>query len=452
MGVKMKVSEVKSEIAQKNAALAGVSSNVGILADKFQGFCDETELSGKAYGNHQDYIRNMQMPTAEGIRTFCTEMTAANNRYVAVIDSYFSDGMYVDEDTWRSEYQILESEYNRLNSEINWAFEIWKRLMGMSPPQTASSTAMDIAHRDRALSAEHYCESLSEQLECLRTTMETYRVNIEKVGMMLIDMAGTYDGVADLCGLIGGAVSQLGRISVGSTGVYATAAISKAPFEKVQKFQVVLELSDAIERELGDEVLSLEEFQKLSESEAEKYMNRLAGAVAKVYPSVSIKLGDKVEIPIGPNMCIYTGISVAEKVGSSKLSVSQAIGTNKKVLSTWSAEVGNVTFSSDGEEADVRYKSEISDVTSTYMSYGVNKAREVTAEWGVVTKAVNDNGDSLIVTTNCGLKARKIDWDQTELEDYQLESVPMPLLDADSLGVLGPILLPEGAPVVVPAM
>ncbi|BDF32399.1 hypothetical protein CE91St62_04700 [Lachnospiraceae bacterium] len=73
----------------------------------------------------------MHQPVAEGIAGFCSEMMEANDAYGGCLRQYFSDGMTVDEDKWKSEHEALKAHYDQLNSTLTYIIETIRSMVSM---------------------------------------------------------------------------------------------------------------------------------------------------------------------------------------------------------------------------------------------------------------------------------------------------------------------------------
>ena len=60
----------------------------------------------------------------------------------------------------------------------------------------------------------------------------------------------------------------------------------------------------------GDSVryLEYEEFKRLSEEDQQEYLNGMLALLFAMEPGLSLSVGDKIEVPIGPDMKLYYGI------------------------------------------------------------------------------------------------------------------------------------------------
>ena len=456
MGVKMNVLQVNMELLQRNRALSTVQSKMECLETRFQAFGDSTELTGEAYDSHKDYIQNMQLPTASGIKTFCESMIEANRQYISAIAQCFPEETNIEEDKWREEYEQLVSEYDRLNSYLNWVIEALRSIAGVPAKHYVESGQRDVF--DAFENLTYIQVSLGEKLEYLKATIELYREKIAKVGEMLVLTADLYSDIAVLQEVIAKAIVQLGVVPISADGTYGTMVVDRIPFQDIKTQQLVMEISRELKLELGDEILTQEQFEKLDSDAQMEYINRIAEVVSKYYPKIAAELGSvTVEIPILPGVSIYTGVAVSANIArtDSPVSVSLAAKNNEEVLGSWGVTVGNVTGRRSQDGVSMKMTYEVNGDTSAYTKIEGDYHGNVKAEWGVETKV-----DGGTVTTKCGVKAKSSDeyWNEVNLAKYQL---PQPndikvgglgILDPSKGGAPGqvPVIPPTGIPTPVP--
>lgn len=436
MGVKMDVSRVKIQLIQMNRHLSDVQTQMNNLKTQFQGFGDDTELISEAYNSHKDYIQNMQVPTANGVKTFCETMIEANNQYMDAIDQYFSYDILVEEDKWRMEYDSLIAEYNRQNSYLNWFIETTRNMIpgGRRPPVMLNGKMI---------------YTLKEELEHLKATIEWYRKALENIGKLLTTTVGIYSNAEAMQSVVAQAIAQLGVVSINANGVYATAVVDRFAFQNIKRQQLIIEVSKELKLELGEDFLTQKEFESLDTEAKVQYLNKLATLVAKYYPMISAEVGEgTVEIPIAPGLVIYAGVAVSADIirTDSSVEVSLAAAKNGEILSTWEASIGSVNGEFNISEGVVGHTYKIDDKTSAYVEIKVDVSETmVVAEWGVETTV--DRGK---VTTKCGVKAKPQDanWTEVNLADYKL---PSPAdIKFEGEGILGPAwVLPIPVPVPV---
>jgi len=439
--VKLTIGSVKSELQMMNTNLTGLKSKTQTLKNRFTQFSSNQELTGTAYNSHKDYIENMQNPTADGINQLCDIMITSNNEYSSALDEYFGDVHEIDEAKWRTEYEGLVANYNSLNGYFNWFMEFLGRISGAA---AGIKEHYDIHGMLRT------ANSLGEQLELIREDIEWYREHIEKIGELLSATSGIYIHANMLSEAIGPAISLLGKISVGADGGYNVCAVNRKAFQDIQNAKIMIEVSQKLQSELGDDYLSGEEFAALESDEQIKYISRLAEVVQKYFPSLSSDLAEgMIEIPLAPGLYLYAGESIAVDVETdSPATLKIAVGKNKEILGNWEVNINGLVAEQTQEEYSFGYEYKIDDRSSAYVKvgYGV-KDEGVKGEWGVETKV--DNGG--MVTTKCGIKVKNSDeqWQTVPVADFQLNGVDNIKFDSELWEYLGPVFGPAPGPVPV---
>ena len=443
MGVKMNTGRVKTQLSQMNTQLMGVQAKACNLKIQFSAFCEEDKLTIVAYQSQKDYIQNMQSPTADGIGGFCTAMIKANNQYSEAVSQYFPEGMEIDEDKWRAEYEKVVDEYNKSNSYLSWVIEVISGLLPLS--RQGHSLSVRNPLEEQYLLIRY---TLEEKLEQLKKIMDWYRGYIENVGQMLSATANIYSDAESVQGVTGAAIVQLGNVSVGTNGVYNTCLINREPFQAIYKQQLEMEIAEQIEIELGDELLSQKEFESLESDKQIEYINKLATVVSKWVPKVSTQVGSAtLEGPVGPGLTLYAGTTASVGVvqTESQAAINLAAKENERVLSTWGVTVGGTTAKVNVNGPSIRHTYKANNVTDAYIEVSYSdKEDTVKGEWGSVTKV-----DGGTVTTKFGVKAKDTnDWQDVDIVQYELSGVDDIRIKGGVFDFKGvPILLPNPVPV-----
>ena len=435
MVVKMNVYSVLSQLNSMNKYLTDVRMKSVTLDSAFQSFQGEGGLESAAYNNHKSYVGQIHHPAAAGIANFCSEMTEANQEYGNCICQYFSEGMVVDEDKWRSEYEALKVQYDQLNSCLSFIMETIRSILGNGRP---SSVHMDIS------GYQHIANSYREELDTLYEIIEEYRRNIEKIGEMLAATSGIYAGAQTMQKALASAVSAMQGVRYNAaSNQYAIAPVNLQLFADIEgTWQTVL-ISKELRKRLGDELLEEEEFMALDAKEQLEYADKIARIIGKYIPNLSVQLLDgEMEIPLADGLVLYGGVEKSIETNlDNPQSVEVAISKNREILAEWGVKIGNLEGKVDREGAGGKVSYAIDDNTTAYTQITrSNEAVSIKIEWGATTTYEEMN----YVTSKVGLGYRPTNSD-SKMEAYKLEPANSPRPPFEIAGVLLPF--PSGVPV-----
>lgn len=98
MGLYMDTGSVKNQLREMNSNLRETILNAQILLGKIENFIDTPLLQAESYGNLKEYYGSFHIPVIRGLICCAENLEAENEIYSSLIDLYFSDVGYVDED------------------------------------------------------------------------------------------------------------------------------------------------------------------------------------------------------------------------------------------------------------------------------------------------------------------------------------------------------------------
>lgn len=98
MGLYLDTGSVKSQLREMNSNLDETRLNAHILLRKIENFIDMPLLQAESYGNLKEYYGSFHIPVIRGLICCAENLMAENEVYSSLIDLYFSDVSYVDED------------------------------------------------------------------------------------------------------------------------------------------------------------------------------------------------------------------------------------------------------------------------------------------------------------------------------------------------------------------
>lgn len=437
MGVKMNVGTVLSELDSMNRYLSDVWMKSGTLGKAFRSFEGEAGLKSAAYDNHKSYIGQVHQPVAEGIAGFCSEMMEANDAYGGCLRQYFSDGMVVDEDKWKSEHEALKAHYDQLNSTLTYIIETIRSMVSMGRP---GAVYTDMSGYQRI------ANSYREELETLYEIIEEYRENIEKIGEMLIATSGIYEGAQRMQKVLASAISAMSCVGYnGATNEYVIVPVNLQLFAKIEKERQEILIAKVLNKQLGDELLGEEEFMALDAEEQMEYVDKVAKLIGKYIPNLSVQMLDgEMRIPLADGLVLYGG--VAKSIGTdleNPHSLDVAVSKNREILADWGVKIGNLEgkVSRTGTGGKCTFNLDSKTTAYTEIMFFEND-RSAKMEWGATTTYEEINS----VTSKIGLEISptKSDWRESLMETYELEITDVPKRIFDSTGILLPY--PVGVP------
>ena len=439
MGVKMNVGTVLSELDSMNRYLSDVWMKSGTLGKAFRSFEGEAGLQSVAYDNHKSYIGQVHQPVADGIAGFCSEMMEANDAYGGCLRQYFSDGMTVDEDKWKSEHEALKAHYDQLNSTLTYIIETIRSMVSMGRRPGAVYTDMSGYQR--------IANSYREELETLYEIIEEYRENIEKIGEMLIATSGIYEGAQRMQKVLVSAISAMSSVGYdGATNEYVIVPVNLQLFAKIEKERQEILIAKVLNKQLGDELLGEEEFMALDVEEQLEYVDKVAKLIGKYIPNLSVQMLDgEMRIPLADGLVLYGGVD--KSIGTdleNPHSVDVAISKNREILADWGVKIENLEGKVSGSGTGLKCTFNMDSKTTAYTE--VAHSREdayAKIEWGATTTYEEINS----VTSKIGLEYHptKQDWRESLMEAYELEITDVPKEVLELQGILLPF--PVGVPV-----
>ncbi|MCB6202403.1 LXG domain-containing protein [Extibacter muris] len=438
MGVKMNVGTVLSELDSMNRYLSDVWMKSGTLGKAFRSFEGEAGLQSAAYDNHKSYIGQVHQPVADGIAGFCSEMIEANDAYGGCLRQYFSDGMVVDEDKWKSEHEALKGHYDQLNSTLTYIIETIRSMVSMGRP---GAVYTDMSGYQRI------ANSYREELETLYEIIEEYRENIEKIGEMLIATSGIYEGAQRMQKVLASAISAMSCVGYdGATNEYVIVPVNLQLFAKIEKERQEILIAKVLNKQLGDELLGEEEFMALDAEEQLEYADKVAKLIGKYIPNLSVQMLDgEMRIPLADGLVLYGG--VAKSIGTdleNPHSVDVAISKNREILADWGVKIGNLEGKKSISGAGIKRSFNLDSKSTAYTEITLSrKDKSGKIEWGATTTYEEINS----VTSKIGLEFHrtKQDWEESLMEDYELEITDVPKEVLELQGILLPY--PVGVPV-----
>ncbi|MDD3140058.1 MAG: T7SS effector LXG polymorphic toxin [Lachnospiraceae bacterium] len=384
MGVKMNTSSVFDELEMMNTYLMNAEWKCGTIKSSLESYTSNTELDGVAYNNHKNYIAQMQQPVINGVERFCSEMRNANNKYRTIIESHFGAGWDLDEDAWRQEYNNLKVQYEAATSTINVIMETLRSmLMGGGGSYGVQVDNMYVAVR-----------TYQEEIDTLYDCMQYYSENLEKLGQMVAETAGVYEGASTMQAALAAAISALQSVPFNaSTNLYSIDVVNREPFDNLNDAWEKTCLIHDIQSVLGDEWVDQESFDLMSTEEQTEYIATISKLITPLLPSISAKIASgKLEIPIGNGISFYAEITQDGKIDTGNdVTLSAARAENGALIASWSATVGGLSGKMSRNKTEVKITYPVNDHMTTYTSVSINEETyDETLEYGV-TNQITDN-------------------------------------------------------------
>lgn len=237
--------------------------------------------------NHQTVLR--------GLICINEMMAAANEEFSAA-----SGNEKLDEDKIQQGIIDLEIARNQCYVER----DRYEELINM---RQSSYLLIDIA----PLTMIYYkirINDLDQEINLLSIMLGTLYEKKQKLTDIINGTKNLYDEVESLCASVSEGVQALKNSWTGN-GYSGIMDCSWAePINNAWNGLIAQKVTESLKS--GDSVryLEYEEFERLSEEEQQEYLNGMLALLFAMEPGLSLSVGDKIEVPIGPDMKIYYGI------------------------------------------------------------------------------------------------------------------------------------------------
>ena len=379
MGVKLQISDVEQEISNMNFELSQTKYYVSILSEKLKDYINNDGLISEAYNNNKRYIEYMHLPVLEGIELLCELLIDANNKYKDVLNSYFGNVGYIDEDKWIETYYEFLQQYKKINNE---AVTLNNFINGIG----LNSKFI----QDKRKIFNNMIAKVRLELDVLNEFLHRIKEQIENVRFFVNKTAYIYELAKALKDSIVPAIQQLESINISPDGKYYIDMLDYTPFENLTTAITVTRISLEIQEAIGDEIIPVEDYEDLSDDEKIKYINKVYNYVIKFLPDLAVctKIGH-VEVFLPPNMKVYFDVSVDGEIDNAEqeLELEAILEQNNIDLAGMNVDNGNMGINI-GIMLDVNIikYTKIDNDTEGYYSAGYNIFTDTANfETGVVT-------------------------------------------------------------------
>ena len=414
MGVKLQISDVEQEISNMNFELSQTKYYVSILSEKLKDYINNDGLISEAYNNNKRYIECMHLPVLEGIELLCELLIVANNKYKDVLNSYFGDVGYIDEDKWIETYYEFLQQYKKINNEAvtlnNFINEIGRNSKFI---------------QDKRKIFNNMIAKIRLELDVLNEFLHRIKEQIENVRFFVNKTAYIYELAKALKDSIVPAIQQLESINISPDGKYYIDMLDYTPFENLTTAITVTRISLEIQEAIGDEIIPVEDYEDLSDDEKIKYINKVYNYVIEFLPDLAVctKIGH-VEVFVPPNIIVYFDVSVDGEIDNDEQELELEAILEQNNIDLAGMNLNNFTFQSgDSYIFGYEEKYKIDDDTEGYFSVSIScGGLGINAETGVVTAISHTEVAELDINDN--MNYNSVDFSATTAAG--IDVYPMP--------------------------
>ncbi len=294
MGYQLDPNEVASFSSRVKGTLTNDNGTYGKIEKAIELFGGNQELQGEGWSTLKMQLMNHQT-VLRGLICINEMMAAANEEFSAA-----SGNEKLDEDKIQQGIIDLEIARNQCYVER----DRYEELINM---RQSSYLLIDIA----PLTMIYYkirINDLDQEINLLSIMLGTLYEKKQKLTDIINGTKNLYDEVESLCASVSEGVQALKNSWTGN-GYSGIMDCSWAePINNAWNGLIAQKVTESLKS--GDSVryLEYEEFERLSEEEQQEYLNGMLALLFAMEPGLSLSVGDKIEVPIGPDMKIYYGI------------------------------------------------------------------------------------------------------------------------------------------------
>ena len=296
MGYRLDPGEITSFCSSANGGMDRDCETYRKIEQGIELFSGNQELQGEARGTLKMQLANHQT-ILKGLICINEMMAAANEEFAAA-----SGGERLDEDQIQQGIIDLEIARNQCYAER----DIYENLAGMGRnsymlPGSSLSIISYYYYKNRINQLDQEIYTLSAMLETLYEKKQTLTDIINATKSL-------YAEAESLCASVSEGLQALENSWTGN-GYSGIMDCSWAePINQAWNVLIAEKVTETLKS--GDSVryLEYEEFARLSEEEQQEYMNGMLALLFAMEPGLSLSVGDKIEVPIGPDMKMYYGV------------------------------------------------------------------------------------------------------------------------------------------------
>ncbi len=294
MGYRLDPNEVVSFSSRVKGTLTNDNGTYGKIEKAIELFGGNQELQGEGWSTLKMQLMNHQT-VLRGLICINEMMAAANEEFSAV-----SGNEKLDEDKIQQGIIDLEIARNQCHVER----DRYEELINM---RQSSYLLIDIA----PLTMIYYkirINDLDQEINLLSIMLGTLYEKKQKLTDIINGTKNLYDEVESLCASVSEGVQALKNSWTGN-GYSGIMDCSWAePINNAWNGLIAQKVTESLKS--GDSVryLEYEEFKRLSEEDQQEYLNGMLALLFAMEPGLSLSVGDKIEVPIGPDMKLYYGI------------------------------------------------------------------------------------------------------------------------------------------------
>ncbi len=294
MGYRLDPNEVVSFSSRVKGTLTNDNGTYGKIEKAIELFGGNQELQGEGWSTLKMQLMNHQT-VLRGLICINEMMAAANEEFAAA-----SGDEKLDEDKIQQGIIDLEIARNQCHVER----DRYEELINM---RQSSYLLIDIA----PLTMIYYkirINDLDQEINLLSIMLGTLYEKKQKLTDIINGTKNLYDEVESLCASVSEGVQALKNSWTGN-GYSGIMDCSWAePINNAWNGLIAQKVTESLKS--GDSVryLEYEEFKRLSEEDQQEYLNGMLALLFAMEPGLSLSVGDKIEVPIGPDMKLYYGI------------------------------------------------------------------------------------------------------------------------------------------------
>ena len=293
MGYRLDPGEITSFCSSANGGMDRDCETYRKIEQGIELFSGNQELQGEARGTLKMQLANHQT-ILKGLICINEMMAAANEEFAAA-----SGGERLDEDQIQQGIIDLEIARNQCYAER----DIYENLAGMGRnsymlPGSSLSIISYYYYKNRINQLDQEIYTLSAMLETLYEKKQTLTDIINATKSL-------YAEAESLCASVSDGLQALENSWTGNRYSGIMDCSWAEPINQAWNVLIAEKVTEALKS--GDSIryLEYEEFAGLSEEEQQEYMNGMLALLFAMEPGLSLSVGDKIEVPIGPDMKMY---------------------------------------------------------------------------------------------------------------------------------------------------
>lgn len=293
MGYRLDPGEITSFCSSANGGMDRDCETYRKIDQGIELFSGNQELQGEAWGMLKMQLANHQT-ILKGLICINEMMAAANEEFAAA-----SGGERLDEDQIQQGIIDLEIARNQYYAER----DIYENLAGMGRnsymlPGSSLSIISYYYYKNRINQLDQEIYTLSAMLETLYEKKQTLTDIINATKSL-------YAEAESLCASVSDGLQALENSWTGNRYSGIMDCSWAEPINQAWNVLIAEKVTEALKS--GDSIryLEYEEFAGLSEEEQQEYMNGMLALLFAMEPGLSLSVGDKIEVPIGPDMKMY---------------------------------------------------------------------------------------------------------------------------------------------------